>query len=66
MYNEALMVRKVKSYLSSINIVTDEEALQRMSLEIEPPQVPANHCRPYLVVFSSSYIVVSHTESNVL
>jgi len=40
MYNEALMVRKVKSYLSSINVNTDEEALQRLSLEIEPPQVP--------------------------
>ena len=39
MYNEALMVRKVKSYLSSINITTDEEILQRISLEIEPPQV---------------------------
>ena len=39
MYNEALMVRKVKSYLSSINITTDAEILQRISLEIEPPQV---------------------------
>jgi hypothetical protein len=39
MYNEALMVRKVKAYLSSINVNTDEEALQRLSLEIEPPQV---------------------------
>jgi hypothetical protein len=39
MYNEALMVRKVKSYLSSISVNTDEEALQRLSIEIEPPQV---------------------------
>jgi hypothetical protein len=33
------MVRKVKSYLSSISVNTDEEALQRLSIEIEPPQV---------------------------
>ena len=31
--------RKVKSYLLNINITTDEEVLQRMSLEIEPTQV---------------------------
>jgi len=42
MYNEALMIRKVKSYLLNINITTDEEILQRMSIEIEPPQVKAS------------------------
>jgi hypothetical protein len=55
MYNEALMVRKVKSYLSSISVNTDEEALQRLSIEIEPPQV--GYCSSFVgrgsVVFLS-------------
>ena len=29
----------MKSYLGSIQILSNEEILQRMSLEIEPPQV---------------------------
>ena len=39
MYQEALMVRKVKAYLESVNnnIITDEEVLNRMSVELEPP-----------------------------
>ena len=39
MYQEALMVRKVKAYLENVNnnIITDEEILNRMSVELEPP-----------------------------
>ena len=39
MYQEALMVRKVKAYLENVNnnIITDEEVLHRMSVEVEPP-----------------------------
>jgi len=37
MYQEALMVRKVKAYLAHVNITTDEEILHRMSIEVEPP-----------------------------
>ena len=39
MYQEALMVRKVKAYLENVNnnIITDEEILNRMSIELEPP-----------------------------
>ena len=38
MYQEALMVRKVKAYLENVNnnIITDEEILNRMSVELEP------------------------------
>jgi len=38
MYKEALMIRKVKAYLNTVfmNIITDEEVLQRMSVEVEP------------------------------
>merc|ERR1719154_1058004 len=37
MYQEALMVRKVKAYLAHVNIITDEEVLHRTSVEEEPP-----------------------------
>merc|ERR1719370_186502 len=37
MYQEALMVRKVKSYLANVKIQSDEEVLHRMSVEVEPP-----------------------------
>ena len=37
MYQEALMVRKVKAYLANVNIITDEEVLHRTSVEVEPP-----------------------------
>jgi len=37
MYQEALMIRKVKAYLANVKIETDEEILQRMSIEVEPP-----------------------------
>ena len=50
MYNEALMVRKVKSYLSSISVTTDEEALQRLSLEIEPPQVTKSFAFLFIII----------------
>ena len=31
------MVRRVKAYLKSMKVITDEEELHRMSLEVEPP-----------------------------
>jgi len=37
MYQEALMVRKVKAYLANVKIQSDEEVLHRMSVEVEPP-----------------------------
>ncbi len=46
MYNEALMVRKVKAYLNTIKSTYDEEVLQKLSLEIEPPQV----CEFYIFI----------------
>jgi Rap guanine nucleotide exchange factor 2 len=44
MYQEALMIRKVKAYLAHVaaTIVTDEEVLQRMSVEVEPPLAKAS------------------------
>ena len=38
MYNEALMVRKVKAYLENVmeNIIEDEDILKSMSAELEP------------------------------
>jgi len=42
MYNEALMVRKVKAYLNTIQSNEDEEALLKHSLEVEPPQVKSS------------------------
>ncbi|CAB4069754.1 RAPGEF2 [Lepeophtheirus salmonis] len=37
MFEEAQMVRRVKSYLKNMRVVIEEEALHRMSLECEPP-----------------------------
>ena len=31
------MVRRVKAYLKNMKLITDEEKLHAMSLEIEPP-----------------------------
>ena len=31
------MVRRVKAYLKSMKVITDEEELHRMSQEVEPP-----------------------------
>ena len=31
------MVRRVKAYLKSMRVITDEEELHRMSQEVEPP-----------------------------
>ena len=36
MYEEAQMVRRVKSYLSNRKVVTDEEKLMEMSQQCEP------------------------------
>merc|ERR1719348_726233 len=37
MFEEAQMVRRVKAYLKSMKIITDEDALHKMSMECEPP-----------------------------
>merc|ERR1719348_2770921 len=44
MYKEALMIRKVKAYLNTVfmNIIIDEEVLQRMSVEVEPNLMKAS------------------------
>lgn len=34
------MVRRVKAYLSNLNVITDEEKLHLMSLECEPLPAP--------------------------
>ncbi len=31
------MVRRVKAYLKNMKVITDEEKLHAMSLEVEPP-----------------------------
>ena len=39
MYEEAQMVRRVKAYLAKKPVILDEEALHKMSMEVEsPPQ----------------------------
>ncbi|VDM36624.1 unnamed protein product [Toxocara canis] len=38
-YEQALMVRKVKSYLAALNVIESEHELDRMSLECEPAQI---------------------------
>merc|ERR1719234_912427 len=37
MFEEAQMVRRVKAYLKSMKVITDEEELHKMSMECEPP-----------------------------
>lgn len=37
MFEEAQMVRRVKAYLNSLKILTDEDLLHKLSLECEPP-----------------------------
>ncbi|CAO1435214.1 unnamed protein product [Diamesa hyperborea] len=39
MFEEAQMVRRVKSYINNIQIIKDEDRLHQMSLECEPAQV---------------------------
>ncbi len=41
MYEESQMVRRVRAYLAKMPVINDEEALHKMSLEVEPP--PAAH-----------------------
>ena len=36
-FPQAQMVRRVKAYLKSMKVITDEEELHRMSQEVEPP-----------------------------
>ena len=36
-FSQAQMVRRVKAYLKSMKVITDEEELHRMSQEVEPP-----------------------------
>ncbi|EFX70422.1 hypothetical protein DAPPUDRAFT_328339 [Daphnia pulex] len=37
MFEEAQMVRRVKAYLCNMKVITDEEQLRHMSVEVEPP-----------------------------
>merc|ERR550534_2211100 len=37
MFEEAQMVRRVKAYLKSMKVITNEEELHKMSMECEPP-----------------------------
>lgn len=37
-YEQALMVRKVKSYLAVLSVIDSEHELDRLSLECEPAQ----------------------------
>ncbi|VDK58118.1 unnamed protein product [Anisakis simplex] len=41
-YEQALMVRKVKSYLQQLQVVDDEHLLDRMSAECEPQQITSS------------------------
>ena len=45
---QAQMVRRVKAYLKSIKVITDEDALHKMSLECEPPSGGLSHPPPAL------------------
>ena len=42
------MVRRVKAYLKSMKVITDEDILHRMSLECEPPLggIPSSNPHP--------------------
>ena len=51
---QAQMVRRVKSYLKNMKLITDEEKLHAMSAEIEPPAggLPANsHSQSSVILF---------------
>ena len=52
---QAQMVRRVKAYLKSMKVITDEEELHRMSQEVEPPAggVSAGLAPPLPAVISS-------------
>jgi Rap guanine nucleotide exchange factor 2 len=41
MYEESQMVRRVRAYLAKMPVINDEDALHKMSLEVEPPAQPA-------------------------
>jgi len=46
MFEEAQMVRRVKAYLNNLKVITDEEQLQRLSLDCEPPVSAPNSAAP--------------------
>ena len=53
---QAQMVRRVKSYLSKMNIVTDEDQLMKLSLEAEPAPSANQSARSLSAQPSSSSI----------
>ena len=70
-FPQAQMVRRVKAYLKSMKVITDEEELHRMSQEVEPPSgglAPAplpvlNTACPdqtYHLILSSYLIILSY------
>ena len=70
-FPQAQMVRRVKAYLKSMKVITDEEELHRMSQEVEPPSgglAPAplpvlNTVSPdqtYHLILSSYLIILSY------
>ncbi|XP_059489426.1 rap guanine nucleotide exchange factor 2 isoform X2 [Neocloeon triangulifer] len=46
MFEEAQMVRRVKAYLNNLRVITDEERLQQLSLECEPPASAPSSAAP--------------------
>jgi len=50
---QAQMVRRVKAYLKSMKVITDEDELHKMSLECEPPQAGMHQHQTVLVTASS-------------
>ncbi|XP_065348320.1 rap guanine nucleotide exchange factor 2 isoform X2 [Cloeon dipterum] len=46
MFEEAQMVRRVKAYLNNLRVITDEERLQHLSLECEPPASAPSSAAP--------------------
>eukprot|EP00096_Caligus_rogercresseyi_P009497 TRINITY_DN3238_c0_g2_i1.p1 TRINITY_DN3238_c0_g2~~TRINITY_DN3238_c0_g2_i1.p1 ORF type:complete len:1352 (+),score=489.49 TRINITY_DN3238_c0_g2_i1:114-4058(+) len=53
MFEEAQMVRRVKSYLQNMRVITEEHCLHKMSLECEPP--PGGHPLQHTLSSSTSF-----------
>jgi len=57
---KAQMVRRVKAYLKNMKLITDEEKLHTMSLEIEPPVggLPSNGYNNSVVILREISLIL--------
>ncbi|CAI9720796.1 rap guanine nucleotide exchange factor 2 isoform X14 [Octopus vulgaris] len=59
MYEEAQMIKRVKSYLNKMPVITDEDKLQELSLQCEPPPTRRRDTSPALNVANSSGVTIN-------